>query len=335
MVLEGLVDGRAKQRDLHEVVEVARLQRGVLPVVREAHELPGGLVHVALAPQIAHRGEGLEGGRRAAALAAQPGQLAKVVPVPPGIDDPAVETSQKGTRQEPARGSVGIRFCAYLPTGADGKAAGEELGEVRFGIGPVPGLAVVEPAVREILFVVFRPDRVLRVGIKQQVAVPHTVTFAVIARHRRAGNDSALELVPLRQVILLAALAAEDEGKEELLAARGIVLALERQEPVGFVLQGSVDGPSARDELVQLEDEEWVSFRAADGGALLEESAESVLAHGLRFPGIVRELPGSLAERDGRAAAQVSVLLDHPESVFNPGSQRVSHQVSIRGRREG
>lgn len=69
----------AQHEDLHEVVEMARLEARVLSVVGEGQELLGPLVEIG-AGQVLERGQREDRGRGTPALAGQPRQLRELVP---------------------------------------------------------------------------------------------------------------------------------------------------------------------------------------------------------------------------------------------------------------
>ncbi len=68
----------AQQGDLHEVVEVAGLQRRVLAVVGERQELLGVVAQLGVGAQLANGGQRHDGGGRRATLRAEGGEPAEV-----------------------------------------------------------------------------------------------------------------------------------------------------------------------------------------------------------------------------------------------------------------
>ncbi len=77
--IDGCKKGRPRQQHLEKVVEVTGLQRRVLAVVREAQNLLGVWIELAiLFVQVAQRGQGQHRGGRAATLARQRRQPQRV-----------------------------------------------------------------------------------------------------------------------------------------------------------------------------------------------------------------------------------------------------------------
>ena len=106
LLLGRLVQRRAQQGDLGEVVEVPGLQRGVLPVVGEAEELAGLRLEVAVALQLDERPDGQDGGGGAAVVHAQRRQLGALGALVLGVGDTAgrLEAEQEVVGESSAAG---------------------------------------------------------------------------------------------------------------------------------------------------------------------------------------------------------------------------------------
>ena len=89
LVLGRLVQRRAQQGHLGEVVEVPGLQRGVLPVVGEAQELAGLGLEVAVALQFDERPDRQDRGGRASVVDAERRQLGALGALALGVGDAA------------------------------------------------------------------------------------------------------------------------------------------------------------------------------------------------------------------------------------------------------
>jgi hypothetical protein len=96
----GLVERRAQQADLDEVVEVAGLQRGVLAVVGEAEDLAPGLLHPVDPAQVVEGAEAEDVGRGAAAARPEAGELGEVRAQPGPVGDAAGEAEAERRREE-------------------------------------------------------------------------------------------------------------------------------------------------------------------------------------------------------------------------------------------
>ena len=94
---DGSGDGGAQQAHPDEIVKMPRLQRGILPVIGEAEQLLCAGEQVRAAHLIDGRDRD-QRGRRAAPLAAEASELAKVVLVAPRVDRPAAQASQERRR---------------------------------------------------------------------------------------------------------------------------------------------------------------------------------------------------------------------------------------------
>ena len=125
----GPVQRRAQQGDLHEVVEVARLEGGVLAVVGEAQELARLRGQVPVALQLDERAHREDRGGGAPVVHAEGGQLEALGSLAPGVGHPAgglqaeqeVAVDQGGGRsfalRDDAPGGVGEDRLRDLPAG--------------------------------------------------------------------------------------------------------------------------------------------------------------------------------------------------------------------------
>lgn len=245
----------AQLGDLHEVVEVARLEGGVLPVVDEGEELARLLVQSLLRHRLQrpHDGRRDERGRRRTALLVQRGQLGEVTAARLLVRHPAVQAEEEGGRNE---GGLQLAL-ALLTVRVDGDRAGYPVavGALDDLLAPVVHL---QPRLRQPAVV----DRVLHVRRPLPLVVDVQVAVALPAAGRRgfaAGLVADLAVIlgaPHRQV-LLAALPAERQRHQQLAAAARLFQLVGAGEVAGeLVLQGDVDGVTLGEELMQPESEQ-------------------------------------------------------------------------------
>ena len=97
------VQRAAQLGHLDEVVEVPRLQAGVLPVVDEGQQLAGLRIQLARvdAAQAAHDRRGQQADRAGAALGVEGGELAEVVAADLFVGDAAAHAERERSRHEP------------------------------------------------------------------------------------------------------------------------------------------------------------------------------------------------------------------------------------------
>ena len=134
------VERRAEQADLDEVVEVAGLEAGVLPVVGEAQELRAPLGQGVLPPQLPDDRERENRGRRAPAFRAESRQLAEIGVQPEPVRDAAVQAEPERRGQEVTVESI-IRFACV---GADPDRTRQLLPADRAALGTCPRCSSIQ-----------------------------------------------------------------------------------------------------------------------------------------------------------------------------------------------
>ena len=211
-----LVERRAQQGHLGEVVEMAGLQRCVLAIVREAEELAGLGLEVAVALQLDERPDRQDRRRRAAIVHAERRQLGAFGALALRVGHPA--RGLKAEQEVPAD----QRRRAALPFGHE---ASRRIHEDRLGHVPAKvGSDAIRTRRRGFLHerrqpleqrcpVAPRPRcgfRKVEIGIAAAVVVFFATIFA--------GQEprSAVVAGQLHAVVGRAALAAEDQRKERL-----------------------------------------------------------------------------------------------------------------------
>ena len=259
---------------------MAGLKGGVLAVVREAEELARELGEAgALAVHPAQDTPDEDGRRGAAALG---GEGSESVAIPDGaalgVAAPKAEAELAG--EEPGR------RAAAEPAGRGDVDALGPRGPVVASEAGIPGRVVLEPGVGVVLVAIReREAGVARVKSEEAEALAVVVGDLVVvlarvvsvvrgsgpgivdvSREERALAPFALQT---DRVVLVPALAAEVNGVEPLLRiGRKKLLALDGDGASRRRLEGGEGVAGARDELVELEDEEALRARVCDAGAL-------------------------------------------------------------------
>ena len=101
-VADGGQEGATQEQDLHKVVKMAGLQRGVLSVIGKPQEFLGLRVEChGVVEQIPQCGHGQHRRRRAAALAAQGRQLGQVTAHGAVVGDTTLQAKPERAREEP------------------------------------------------------------------------------------------------------------------------------------------------------------------------------------------------------------------------------------------
>ena len=250
--LHGGVQGAAELGDLDEVVEVAGLQAGVLPVVDEGQQLAGlgGQLGRGDLAQGAHQARRQHRDRRTAALGVQGDQLGEVTAAGLLVADLAGQAERERRRDERRR-------CPAHVHEVTGRVDANSLWQVAHPVGQ--GLVVgAHPRVGQATLGdgIGRP-RQLRGHV--QVAVDR-IARGDVARCARGVGRLALPGDRLDDGVLLPALAAERQREQQLLRGRGDGdLVLRGDEPVLLRLQRHVQRVALGQELVQPEREQGAS----------------------------------------------------------------------------
>jgi hypothetical protein len=95
------VQGGTKLRDLDEVVEVSRLQAGVLPVVHEGQQLLRSVGQFGLLAQASNDADADQRDSGAATLGGEGRELGEILNAQLFVRHPAAQAEPKGSRQEP------------------------------------------------------------------------------------------------------------------------------------------------------------------------------------------------------------------------------------------
>ncbi len=98
----GPIERAAQHPNLDEVVEMARLQRGILPVVGEAQEFARPRRECRVLAEMLDRGEAEDGRGGAAAFGAERGELGKVAALPWVVGDGTLQTETERCPNEVA-----------------------------------------------------------------------------------------------------------------------------------------------------------------------------------------------------------------------------------------
>ena len=107
------IERRPHQRHLDEVIEVPRLQRSVLTIVREAQQLPRFLRHGSIISEL-HDGRTTdESGRRTSPGVAESCQFSKIILLSALIGHSTTKAEKKGTWLEPDRGATCAVFMSW------------------------------------------------------------------------------------------------------------------------------------------------------------------------------------------------------------------------------
>ena len=249
----------ARQQDLQEVVEVAGLQRGVLPVVREAEHFLGLRRELlVLLVQIAQRSQRQHGGGRASALARQRGQAQRVLAAA-DVGDTARQTEAEAAGDEPG---VQSAIAGQHTIGSDL----DRLGQVFF-LGRLHAPLAIGTFLNPGLGIVFRVGGVPAAGgIRHEVAGLHAVVLVLAffdAAHRE-GPPLIAVLVPDRDVFLATVAAEVHVVQMPATVARDELLPIQGHGPHSRCLQRREDLATARDELMQLEREQGLAGSVLD-----------------------------------------------------------------------
>ena len=334
-VLEGEEQAGPEKGEEDELVEVARLEGGVLAVVGESEELADvGLAGAGLFVEEDGEGGERDDGRGGGAAFAGEADEADEVLALSGVDGAAFRAEAVLAGEEPVRGA-GARLGGKRAGGVDGDGDGDASGG---GLLHLPGFAlVVEPVGRYEIFRkrVSHDGRAdLRKGLDRDEIAELALGFRVFVAHRDVldvpGRDEH-PLLPHGDVFRSAG--AAEVGREEKDALLGLVggeaLGVELDGAAAGRLERREDGPGAADELVELEGER--SAAVLPDGELLrrgkagEESADGGGGGVFGDAGVAGERRGGVFEGHGRGADEAAgtALGRDAESVFDPHGHRV------------
>jgi len=333
--------GRPVQRpsklgDLHEVVEVARLERGILPVVDEREQL------ACLGAQrlLRHRPQETDDRRRhqrrcrGTSLLVERRQLGEVPAADLLIAHPAVQAEPERRRNE-----RGLKLPLALDAVRIDADRDRELRPVVRAHDLLPSLVHLQPRFRQPPTVdrLFGRPRPRPARIHVQIAVALTAARRRGVTARFVPDHAVLVRAPHGQ-ILLAAFSAERQRKEDLAARPRLdELVIAGALACVRVLQGDVDRVALGQELVQTEREQrTLGHRMPGLRTGLQGAADRLNAHVFGDAGLLSKVGGGLLDLRGLLADETSRrVFDETESRLDPARQRISHQVVIRARGTG
>ena len=264
-----LVKGGAKQRDLREVVEMARLQRSVLTVIGETQQFARFIGRSAGALQFDEGADGEDRRGRAPAIDPQRAEFGLLRPLRPRISDPAigVQAEQEVLRDE--GGADAFAFRREPPRRIDENRLGNVLSRIGPNALSASGRRLLHEGrqPRQLLPAGAGPGRLFR-DVKPGVHRIVGRVPAVLTRFEASLLPVAAKRDP---VILDAAMAAKDQRKEQL-----VRLARLRAEfrdlymPNRLRFQGGPHRVAAREKLMQAKREyrEAAFFVGAEPGPL-------------------------------------------------------------------
>ncbi|MFO0651310.1 MAG: hypothetical protein U0326_34110 [Polyangiales bacterium] len=253
-------DGRAQKRDLDEVVEVPRLEGGVLAVVGEAQHLASTRLERRVATKLPHGGERQHGGRGTSPFGPQRRELAEVRALVCVVLNAAAEAEQK-RRGDPVRTDPGADDTVRRDPERLGSASALRRAHGRHSV-PQLDPALGEPC--EHIGVLGGPG-----GLVIEVQKSHLTNVSIIVPLAEVARDEerlALLTHTPNDVVVLTALATEREGEEHpgALRPRNELLPLEGEMARRVSLGRGVDRLPLRDELVEPEGEHWPPMRVAE-----------------------------------------------------------------------
>ncbi len=325
----GLVERRPQQADLHKVVEVSGLERGVLAVVGEAQQLAGLGRQRGVGPQAAHGREAEHGGGGAAAFGAKRGQLGEVGLALATVGHPAEQAEAERGRDPPGQDAALVELAATAH---------------RHGFGEVFGVAALDPrAVCRLLQPVLREaiDDLVRVvgprigGAEVEEARRRRGLGLMVAEPARdhTAHPGAIE-DPSGGVVLLSAVTTERQRQQHDVAMPGDeALPVEGEVASLLGLQRGEDGVAFADELVKAEGKGGETGLGVAGVVAGHELRPDDLGGGLdvdaRELGQLGRSAVETGHRSGRYSYQPSVELLDAEGLLDPARQRVIHEVGV------
>jgi hypothetical protein len=332
---DGPVEPGAEDTDLDEVVEVARLEGRVLPVVGEAEELLRLLGEGLLRADLPDGREAEDGRGRAAPFGAERPDLSEVGHLARPVGHAALEAEAEWRGHEVA----GLPLGAFRSVGVD--EDGPRKGLPLVGLDAPAARPLLDPVFREAVEdgAVVRRPRV--VGAEEEEAGLGVPVLRAIRRLARLVGARRRLVAAADAVVLLPALAAEDEGQEDATpVSRHEPLTVDGDVPLVFRLDGGVDGVAPADELVDAEGEGRVARLGVAGEVAGEEPrAGRVGAEVLVEPGQGREVArGALVAEDapGRAdphEAAGALFFRRAEGRLEPGREGMRKERVVVGRK--
>ena len=322
----------AQQRHEQEIVEMARLQRGVLAIVGEAEELAlVGRNRAAGAIHPAQRARHQQGRRRAPPFGRQARELVDLARLARRlILAGRAEAELAGQEPRPTSGcpdcSAGID--RDFPRRRTAPVAAEPNAAARAGLEPVLGI-ILQGAGERIIGVVLR----LRHQIARLLAVLGIVERRFVDGARKhAGNPAIFDQND--RVMFLPAVPAEEGGvKPRVGILRVEALAVERDPPLARCRAALHRHARTGDEAVELEGKK----RPLTAAAPLARRAAHHHQHRLKLrpatlliaPGLVRQPLRGFGEGGRRAASKLLTVLQ-PDLELDPDGERMRREAPHR-----
>ena len=342
---------RTQEANFHKIIEMARLQGGILPVVGKAQEFPGNFLQIRLCPQMIYRGHGQYGGSRAASFCPQSSQLGKFAKTRI-VRNAALRTKHEWSGKKPRGYSAGRWSALHTSIRMD-------MVEDRNILLPVLPYAenaafFFQPVFRQsvhLFLCVFRP-RIFTAHKK----IPDNSLFNSFGRRCFCGimRDKMsyilfLVLDQTHAVVFLAAFAAEAQGIEQcffIITPPGSkFLPEKRYETFFFLFNRSVNCISLAQKLMELESKNGLagfglSYIASSQKSLLEPffalrgGDAGELGKSVGKPLFPSERPRAATHK---AAIRLAFSFLYAQIVFNPDHKRITDKfgIGIRQRRIG